>query len=53
MRLTVSDVPFLKKEVIEAEALSLLAEYGQVTAPCPLRGPQGRGRWRSGSRIFR
>lgn len=28
-----SDVPFLKKEVIEAEALSLLAEYGQVTAP--------------------
>jgi hypothetical protein len=31
--LTVSDVPFLKKEVIEAEALSLLAEYGQVAAP--------------------
>jgi hypothetical protein len=29
----VSDVPFLKKEVIEAEALSLLAEYGQVAAP--------------------
>ncbi len=28
-----SDVPFLKKEVIEAEALSLLAEYGQVAAP--------------------
>jgi hypothetical protein len=25
----VSDVPFLKKEVIEANALSLLAEYGQ------------------------
>jgi hypothetical protein len=29
----VSDVPFLKKEVIEAEALSLLTEYGQVSAP--------------------
>ena len=28
-----SDMPFLKKEVIEAETLSLLAEYGQVTAP--------------------
>ncbi|GIW81355.1 MAG: hypothetical protein KatS3mg105_3162 [Gemmatales bacterium] len=28
-----SEVPFLKKEVIEAEALSLLAEYGQATAP--------------------
>lgn len=28
-----SDVPFLKKEVIEADALSLLTEYGQVSAP--------------------
>ncbi len=28
-----SDVPFLKKEVIEADAAALLAEYGQVTAP--------------------
>jgi hypothetical protein len=31
--LTVSEVPFLKKEVIEADALSLLTEYGQVSAP--------------------